>query len=326
MARGPSYPVVTSVFTLSVSEEQQLFPDEPGVGREASGNEYNNKNRYADYIKALEPCDVFSENPGLLCTKQNKTSQGELLTGNQERSFKDWETGARKSTTLTKLKQTHKVHKDYACSECGKKFKHFSSLHVHQRMHTGDKKHPGVYEYSSARSECGKVFGHIPHLITIPQMHLGGNHYPCSECAKSFSNSSSLLVHQRIHTGEKPYFCMDCDMSFKQLSQLIQHQRKHTDEKPYSCTECEKRFRQQSQLKQHQRIHTGEKPYQCTECWKRFRQQSHLIHHHRTHTLEKPYQCTECEKTFNRNSHLIVHTRKQHKVTAPQSIKIEFAP
>ncbi|XP_044153132.1 gastrula zinc finger protein XlCGF26.1-like isoform X1 [Bufo gargarizans] len=137
--------------------------------------------------------------------------------------------------------------KVFPCSECGKLFKHNSSLSIHKRTHSDERP------------------------------------YSCSECGKSFTQKSVLVEHERIHTGEKPFSCLECGRSFAQKSALVKHERTHTGERPYPCLECGKCFTQKSSLVKHQRRHTGYKPFSCSECGKCFIHKSDILRHERTH-------------------------------------------
>ncbi|XP_061556938.1 zinc finger protein 155 [Phycodurus eques] len=109
--------------------------------------------------------------------------------------------------------------KRFGCSQCGKSFRCYSQLEIHQRSHTGEKP------------------------------------FRCTLCGKRYAQKGHLYTHQRTHTGEKPYRCPVCGKGFIQKCTLDMHQRTHTGEKPFVCVQCGKGFTKNCNLKKHLLVH-----------------------------------------------------------------------
>lgn len=109
--------------------------------------------------------------------------------------------------------------KRFGCLQCGKSFRCFSQLEIHQRSHTGEKP------------------------------------YRCTLCGKRYAQKGHLYTHQRTHTGEKPYRCPVCGKGFIQKCTLDMHQRTHTGERPFVCSKCGKGFTKNCNLKKHLAVH-----------------------------------------------------------------------
>lgn len=113
------------------------------------------------------------------------------------------------------------VTKRLGCLQCGKNFRCFSQLEIHQRSHTGEK--------PFRCSLCGKRYAQKGHLYTHQRTHTGEKPYCCSICGKGFTQKCTLDMHLRTHTGEKPFVCMKCGKGFTKNCNLKKHFTTHLE-------------------------------------------------------------------------------------------------
>ncbi|XP_029441228.1 zinc finger protein 141-like isoform X2 [Rhinatrema bivittatum] len=126
---------------------------------------------------------------------------------------------------------------------------------------------------------------------------------------KRFTRKSNLTVQKILNLENEPFICNECGECFTCTSQLQIHQIFHTGAKPLKYTEWEKSFTLNSNHRTHKRLHIREKPLNCFECGKAFRHKSELMRHEIIHSGEKPFKCSDCGKGFSHKSAMKRHGR-----------------
>ncbi|XP_042327742.1 zinc finger protein 775, partial [Sceloporus undulatus] len=120
-------------------------------------------------------------------------------------------------TWVVRPKGQRRGVKKFICSECRKGFTWWSSLSIHQRIHTGEK--PFLCP------ECGKSFTQKPNLLRHLRYHSGERPHSCPKCGKGFTQKQHLLKHKRTHAAEKGFWCHACGQTFPNKEDLTVHQR-----------------------------------------------------------------------------------------------------
>ena len=147
--------------------------------------------------------------------------------------------------------------KSYLCTQCGKIFKHRSSLQRHANIHIKGK---------------------------MSNSHMEEKIYKCQQCEKTFNSSSSLQKHTKTHRKEKSNkLCQYCGKTFKDNWKLVTHTKTHSKEKEYNCSLCEKSYKHSCSLQRHMYIHGVPGEYTCRECGKTFKHLSNFKKHTKSH-------------------------------------------
>ncbi|XP_036599435.1 zinc finger protein 624-like [Trichosurus vulpecula] len=89
--------------------------------------------------------------------------------------------------------------------------------HLFKRIHSAEK--------PCENNQCGKTFRHNSSLATYQRIHIGERPYEFNQCGKNFTLSFNPAAHQRIHTGEKPSEFNQCGKTFRKSSSLVTDQR-----------------------------------------------------------------------------------------------------
>lgn len=157
--------------------------------------------------------------------------------------------------------------KPFGCDICDRRFREFSDLKKHRRVHSAEKhfkcmvchRNPPSATNSTKCAACEKKEAaqrdeqHASEQI----IHRDENNkkaYVCNHCDRIFGSSSNLKRHIMIHTGEKPFKCEICLRSFRELSTLKKHLVTHRNSKPI-CFVCAKTCSSLSELELHLHAH-----------------------------------------------------------------------
>ena len=115
-----------------------------------------------------------------------------------------------------------------------------------------------------ACSQCDKRFGRKSNLDThVARLHEKLN-YPCDICEKTFTTKDNLTRHKKnIHDKNFSFICQFCGKGTRQQRDFDSHMRyhhpkEHEEEKaeyvsanPAECHKCKKRFPDSVQLQRH---------------------------------------------------------------------------
>jgi len=161
---------------------------------------------------------------------------------------------ARSFCNFAKLKRhmlsIHQRDRQMACLECDKQFASSYHLSVHVRN-----VHSSTYHECG---DCGKKFKHRTSLRNHQRKHHEGlktltNMFYCDICKKGFKYKNSLEDHIIYgHLKEKKRFsCNICQKNFIKHSLMLRHRLRHSKVKPLECTHCDKTYSRKYLLREH---------------------------------------------------------------------------
>ncbi|CAK6971589.1 uncharacterized protein LOC121913799 [Scomber scombrus] len=175
----------------------------------------------------------------------------------------------------------------YSCGRCGKTFKSWNKLWLHQRSHR-----------QTVRPFC------------------------CSQCDLEFRFLGSYIDHLQEHAAQMPYICPLCPDTFSSGENLSAHIFEcHKQDDSMKCSTCGKSFTTLRHLKKHKLLHKGASSHFCLPCNVSFSHISALRTHLKTHKtclkvpqpaglvepLLFPYQCRKCTSKFSSTDLLQAH-------------------
>ena len=106
---------------------------------------------------------------------------------------------------------------------------------------------------------CRKVFTTVKSLHVHERIHSGERPFKCSLCGSAFTQRYHLLDHERTHSGATPFACNYCDLSFTTHSSRRRHEKNihkiGLSTQTHSCDICEATFARKDMLNRHLRQH-----------------------------------------------------------------------
>nr|XP_033816477.1 zinc finger protein 90-like isoform X2 [Geotrypetes seraphini] len=159
-------------------------------------------------------------------------------------------------------------------------------------------------------TECKGIGGAV--LVMRERIHDGQKQPSPTKPVQNSIQSPKLLQHQRLPEKERLFKCPKCYKPFNKKSDMQVHVKLHWQEKMLECPECKKCFVYKKDFEQHQNIHTGVRPFKCAKCDKLFATPRGLNRHKIIHTRERKFLCVLCKKMCATKGSLQLHM-KSHK-------------
>ncbi|XP_029460468.1 zinc finger protein 568-like isoform X2 [Rhinatrema bivittatum] len=331
-----SLPIVTSVFSLSIKQEEDLpFLDPPESEtteeihtpvsddgfrnnsmrqRMCSGQQGEERKEKDPSRHSPHPSANSERSSRVKPTKVKDKAQKQLNTcPEQERNsircpnvvqnltINEGERSFKSDDTCRNFSTNSHSVEHQEQSECRNKFTERSSHTFIQEYHNRKKKIIGT--------EDEKRISKKRTLTAQRKIHIQKKPLKCTHCEKCFIYSAELERHIQFHSGGRTVKCTAGEKMFNRKSKLTECKRFHRRDKIFKCTECEKCFAYRVQLTIHKKFHKGQEPFKCSECDKSFSNKSNVRKHERMHSGGKPFMCSECDKCFTYKSKLRVHER-----------------
>ncbi|XP_056598066.1 zinc finger protein 646 isoform X1 [Triplophysa dalaica] len=201
--------------------------------------------------------------------------------------------------------------KGLPCKECDIICPSTPSLLEHMKAHYHQEEN-GRFECE----QCGRVFKHASSLASHKKTHEMGS-FQCPVCTRTLPNAMALKNHLRIHTlspsgqgeeenddnvDEERDYNLARDLSEAAFRSHINnsgmmpgndHDKQKSPgaedawDRPFKCDQCDRTYRHHGSLVNHKKSHQ-EGTYKCSVCYKQFNNLAALNAHERTHSKFKP--------------------------------------
>ncbi|XP_029440162.1 oocyte zinc finger protein XlCOF6-like isoform X4 [Rhinatrema bivittatum] len=163
------------------------------------------------------------------------------------------------------------------------------------------KEKPEKGERPNPYFEQGRNSNHCPNRVQTQRPDEEERSLQSADTGENLTTTSHSIEHQ-----EKT----ECGNKVTELSSHTYIQQYHRKEKKCTNAKGEKRANK-TKFTAQRTVHMQKKPLKCSQCEKCFICIAELESHLRIHSGGRPFQCTECEAWFNKKSNLTEH-RKIH--------------
>ncbi|XP_029441276.1 oocyte zinc finger protein XlCOF6-like [Rhinatrema bivittatum] len=322
-----SHPIVTSVFSLSIKEEEEshflgrpemteeilpavtgcpaVNPDllirfkQEGFKIEVQGCEERGAGPMMDACEDWHEADSQGYSPDLTVeiVKMEEADTSEQLHGGEEvfdinRGNGFWDNGEMQrrcdgQQRAEWKKQDPSRDSPDPSADCEGGAIKVTSPRMEDRIQKGER--------STSCTECERNFEPFSKVVDNPRLSEKEGFFESAGTWESFTTNSHIIEHQEM---------TDCGNKFTKKSSHRFVQQYNGREKQFPCGVGEKRTSRKRNLIADRKFHVQKIPLTCTRCDKCFTCSDELEEHTRSHAAEKPFQCTEYEKYFPLKSHL----------------------
>ncbi|XP_029460446.1 zinc finger protein 2-like [Rhinatrema bivittatum] len=333
-----SLPVVTSVFSLSVKQEEDLpFMDPPEsetteeIHTPVSGS------------PSVKPDILIRFKQEEIKTEPHESEEGGnlMITGSCEELHGAGSQGCNPDSVVEILK----IEEPYVSDQLeggeedtdNKSGDGFRNNSERQRMFDGQQREEWKQrDLSSANPDRTTDFEEGSSRLTPPRVkgnaQKGERSNTCPEQERNARQHPNLVQTQRLDEGERSFKNADtwenfttnshsigqqgeteCGNKFTERSSHICIHECHSREKKITCTEAEKRTPKKIKLTAHRKIHIQKKILKCNQCDKCFVYCPELERRIKIHSGGRRVQCTAAKEKFNRKSELTEHKKYQRR-------------
>nr|XP_033772125.1 zinc finger protein 2-like isoform X2 [Geotrypetes seraphini] len=321
------FPIVTSVFSLSVTPEEDfpfIYHPESEVAEEIHSPVIGSPSIKPDILIRFQQEGFRSEpqecNEGgsLPITDDGFRRNSKRIRRRDRQQREEWKwrdspglsadcEGDFSRVTPPRLKDKgKKTHRQNTYTEQENNSNHFPNLLIDADGWENITTNSHFIE-DQEKNECGNKFTERSSYSYIQNYHKREKTIMDTESRKRIPEKTKLTTHRKICMQKKLLKCAQCEKLFTYRAELERHAKIHTGGRAFQCPECEQRFARETNLRAHIKIHRQDKLLKYTKCEKCFTDRSQCTTHQKFHKEKKTYKCFQCGKYFSQKSSLRRH-------------------